>query len=95
MTTITIIAALLAVLWFLWSWFKWHKEQRGDQNELDCLEEIVQSFESGRYENPEYIKRQISDIESHHKTLSREAKRLLYRARCAIELRENSKGNPL
>jgi hypothetical protein len=57
--------------------------------ELDCLEEIVQSFESGRYENPEYIKRQISDIESHHETLSREAKRLLYRARCAIERRED------
>jgi hypothetical protein len=96
LTRFTIIAALLAAaVWFLCAWYKWLQwrlELQGDQNELDCLEETVQSYEQGRYENPEYIKRQISDIERHHKALSPEAERLLGRARCAIELR---RGGPV
>ncbi len=53
----------VAVLWFLWSWFKWHAKQRGDQNELDVLEETVQEHERGRHDNTEYIKKQIFIIE--------------------------------
>jgi hypothetical protein len=54
------VAIPVAVLWFLWSWFKWHAKQRGDQNELDVLEETVLEHEQGRHDNSEYIKKQIS-----------------------------------
>jgi RsiW-degrading membrane proteinase PrsW (M82 family) len=74
----------LAVLWFLWSWFKWHAKQRGDQNELDVLEETVQEHERGRHDDTEYIKKQIFFVERDHKRTP-EVQRLLDRARRAIE----------
>jgi hypothetical protein len=74
----------VAVLWFLWSWFKWHAKQRGDQNELDVLEETVQEHERGRHDNTEYIKKQIFRIERDHKRTP-EVQRLLERARRAIQ----------
>jgi len=74
----------VAVLWFLWSWFKWHAKQRGDQNELDVLEETVQEHERGRHDNTEYIKKQIFIIERDHKPTP-EVQRLLERARRAIQ----------
>jgi hypothetical protein len=57
----------VAVLWFLWSWSKWRAKQRGDQNELDVLEETVQEHERGRHDNTDYIKKQIFFIERDHK----------------------------
>jgi hypothetical protein len=50
------VIAPVAVLWLLWSWFKRHAKQRGDQNELDVLEETVQEHERGRHDNTEYEK---------------------------------------
>jgi hypothetical protein len=46
-------------LWLFWSWFKRYTKQRGDQNELDVLEETVREHERGRHDNTEYIKQQI------------------------------------
>src|SRR6266403_1960791 len=74
----------VAVLWFLWSWSKWHAKRRGDQNELDVLEETVQEHERGRHDNTEYIKKQIFSIERDHKRTP-EVQRLLERARRAIQ----------
>jgi hypothetical protein len=74
----------VAVLWFLWSWFKGHAKRRGDQNELDVLEETVQEHERGRHDNTEYIKKQIFFIERDHKPTP-QVQRLLERARRAIQ----------
>lgn len=74
----------IAVLQLLWSWFKWRAKQRGDQNELDVLEETVQEHERGRHDNTEYIKEQMSFIERDHRRTP-EVQRLLERARRAIE----------
>jgi hypothetical protein len=74
----------VAVLWFLWSWFKWHAKQRGDQNELDCLEEVVQEHERGMRDNTKTIKEQVFFIERDHKRTP-EVQRLLERARRAIQ----------
>jgi hypothetical protein len=74
----------VAVLWFLWSWLKGHAEQRGDQNQLDVLEETVQEHERGRHDNTEYIKKQIFFIERDHKRTP-DVQRLLERARRAIQ----------
>lgn len=73
----------VAVLWFIWSLVKRQSKQRGDQNELDVLEETVRDYEQGRYTNAEYIKKQIFSIEHDHK-VTPEVKRLLERARRAI-----------
>jgi hypothetical protein len=74
----------VAVVWFLWSWFKWRTKQRGDQNELDVLEETVQEHERGRHDNADYIKQQIFCIERDHKRTP-EVERHLERARRAIQ----------
>jgi hypothetical protein len=74
----------VAVLWLLWSWFKSHAVQRGDQNELDVLEDTVSEHERGRHDNTEYIKKQIFFIERDHKRTP-EVQRLLERARRAIQ----------
>jgi hypothetical protein len=74
----------LAVLWVLWSWFKRQTQRRGDQNELDVLEEAVQEHERGGHDNTEYIKKQVFFIERDHKPTP-EVLRLLDRARRAIQ----------
>ena len=74
----------VGVLWFLWTCFNWYAKQRGDQNELDVLEETVQEHEQGRHDNTEYIKKQIFFIERDHKRTP-EVQRLLERARRAIQ----------
>jgi hypothetical protein len=78
------VIAAVAVLWFFWSWFKWQAKQRGDQNELDVLEETIQEHERGRHDNTEYIQKQIYYIERDHKRTP-EVQRLLERARRTIE----------
>jgi hypothetical protein len=62
-------------------------EQRADQNELDCLEEVVQEHERDRRDNTKTIREQISCIEG-RPNRTQEAERLLERARRAIELNE-------
>ena len=79
----TIISA--AVLWFLWSWFNWYTKQRGDQNELDCLEEVVQEHERGIRDNSKTIREQIFFIERDHKKTP-VVQNLLERARRALEM---------
>ena|SRR2546422_11513151 len=74
----------IAVLWFLYSWFSWHHKQRGDQNELDCLDEVVQEHESGTRDNSETIKQQISIIEREHEHTPELTERL-ERARRTID----------
>jgi hypothetical protein len=69
--------------WFLWFRFKWRAKQRGDQNELDVLEETLEEHERGRHDNREYIKKQVLCIERDHKRTP-EVQRLLDRARRAI-----------
>jgi hypothetical protein len=59
-------------------------KQRGDQNELDVLEETVQEHERGRHDNSGYIKKQMFFIEREHKQTP-QVQRLLERARRAIE----------
>jgi hypothetical protein len=78
------VAVPVAILWFLWSWFKWRAKQLGDQNELDCLEEVVQEHERGKRDNTKTIKEQMFFIERDHKRTP-EVQRLLDRARRAIE----------
>src|SRR6266700_4582887 len=71
-------------LWYLWQFFKYLAKRRGDQNELDVLEETVQMYERGTYDNTEYIKKQIFFIERDHKPTP-EIQRLLERARRAVQ----------
>jgi hypothetical protein len=70
--------------WPLSSWFKRGAKERGNQNELDVLEETVREHERGRHDNTEYIKKQMAFIERDHKRTP-EVQRLLERARRAIE----------
>lgn len=74
---------LAAALWMLWSWFKWRAKERGDQNELDVLEETVREHENGRRDNASYIKEQMIFIERDHKRTPR-VRDILERARRAI-----------
>jgi hypothetical protein len=78
------VIILVGVFSFLWSWFKRHLRRRGDQNELDVLEETVQEHERGGHDNSEYIRKQLFFIERDHKPTP-EVLRLLERARRAIE----------
>lgn len=78
------VVVSVALVWFLWSWSKWSAKQRGDQNELDALEETVLEHERGRRDNTEYIKKQIFFIERDHKPTPA-VRRVLERARRAIE----------
>jgi hypothetical protein len=77
----------VCVLRFFWGWFKWSREQRADQNELDCLLEVVVEHERDFRDNAKTIREQISCIERRH-NLSFGAEMLLERARRAIELDE-------
>ena len=40
---------------FGWLFDKRKLEQRADENELDCLEEMVNAYVAGKYENDDYI----------------------------------------
>jgi hypothetical protein len=84
MTTFGYVIVAVVVLWLLWSWFKSSAKRRGDQNELDVLEETVQEHERGRHDNADYIRKQIAFIERDHKPTP-EVLRLLERARRAIQ----------
>ena len=84
MITLVYVIISVAALWVLWSWFKSQPKQRGDQNELDVLEETIQEHERGRHDNTEYIKKQIFFIEREHEPTP-EVQRLLDRARRAIQ----------
>jgi hypothetical protein len=74
---------IIPVAVLLYSWFSWHHKRREDQNELDCLEEVVQEHERGIRDNSKTIKEQISIIEREHKHTPELAKRL-ERARHAL-----------
>jgi hypothetical protein len=78
------VIVFVVALWVLWSWSKSQTKRRGDQNELDVLEETLQEHELGRHDNTDYIKKQIFFIERDHK-LTPEVQRLLERARRAIQ----------
>jgi flagellar basal body-associated protein FliL len=84
MITLAYVIISVAALWFLWSWSKSQNKRRGDQNELDVLEETIQEHELGRHDNTDYIKKQIFFIERDH-NLTPEVQRLLERARSAIQ----------
>jgi hypothetical protein len=84
MTTLGYVVAAVIVLRLVWSWTKRQTKRRGDQNELDVLEETVQEHERGRHDNTEYIKKQISYIERDRKRTP-DVERLLERARRAIQ----------
>jgi hypothetical protein len=83
MITLGYVIISVAALWYLWSWSKSQSKRRGDQNELDALEETIQEQELGRHDNTDYIKKQIIFIERDH-NLTPEVQRLLERARSAI-----------
>jgi hypothetical protein len=78
------IAIPVAAVWLLWSWSRWRAKERGDQNELDVLEETVQEHEQGRRDYSDYIKKQMFFIERDH-TLTPNVQQLLERARRAIQ----------
>ena len=79
----------VAVLWFLWSWFKWHAKQRGDQNELNVLEETVQEHERGSTTIPSTSKSRFSMSSATTSVLRRSKgceneRDALFRAECKL-----------
>jgi hypothetical protein len=69
MKTITLAVVLVvatAVSLFVWLRNRWRKypTRRGDQNELDCLEEMAGTYTCSGYPSREYIERCIREAEA-------------------------------
>jgi hypothetical protein len=54
-----------------WRSSKENFQQTGDENELQCLEEMARDYAEGRYDNRRYIERCLGEYQSDHKFPSR------------------------
>jgi hypothetical protein len=58
-------------IWQRWRSFKTNTQQIGDENELQCLEEMAHDYAQGRYDNRQYIERCFGEYQRDHKLPSR------------------------
>jgi hypothetical protein len=60
-----------------WRTYKADLRQIGDENELQCLEEMARDYAQGRYDNRQYIERCFDEFEREHELPSVTVKRRL------------------